>query len=194
MDKKTRNLIRKAEKNGILIEETTRREDLATFTNIYLDTMEKNQAHAKYLFPQIFYERTMDLLQDTISLFVAKYQEKIIAASLFMHQYDYIHYHFSGSDKNYRQYAPNNLLLWTVIQWGQQKGYKTFHLGGGLGQDESLFRFKAGFSDERARFCTASIIHDTETYQRLNKLKDALDKKKTSQEEPSSFFPYYRKP
>lgn len=192
LDKKTRNLVRKAEKNGISIEQTTRRDDLEMFTNLYLNTMEKNLAQKKYMFPFKFFENTMEFLKENITLFIAKYQEKIIAASLFMHKYEFIHYHFSGSDKDYKHLAPNNLLLWEVIQWGKKSNYTKFHLGGGSGKDDTLFRFKAGFSSEQSSFCTANIIHNYKTYKRLCELKDSV-RKTNNDERQTAFFPYYRK-
>lgn len=192
MNKKTRNLIRKAEKNGISIEMTDNREDLERFAELYLETMKKNQAHNKYFFPKHFFENTVTLLDSNISLFVAKLNNKIISAALFIHKYDYIHYHFSGSDKKYLKYAPNNLLIWRVILWAKEKGYKKMHLGGGSGKDDNLFRFKEGFSKDKKKFCTASTIYIKDEYEKLCYLKDEykLEDRNPKQE----FFPYYRKP
>jgi predicted N-acyltransferase len=193
MDRKTRNLMRKAEKKGIVVEESKKREDLKTFTNLYLETMEKNKASAKYLFPLEFYENTVKLLKDDITIFTAKYGGKIIAASMFMHKYGFLHYHFSGSASEYRTMAPNNLLLWKAILWGKKKGYKRFHLGGGNGKDDDLFRFKAGFSKDYCRFCSAGVIHDEKMYKQLCALKDKFEKEQGKTKLESDFFPYYRK-
>ncbi|MCD4760237.1 GNAT family N-acetyltransferase [archaeon] len=188
MHKKTRNLIRKAEKNNITIELS---KDIKKFTNLYLETMQKVNAPEKFHFPLEFFKNTVKHLDKNISLFTATHKEKIIAASLFMHKYDSIHYHFSGTDSNYRNLAPNQLLLWKVALWAKEKGYKNFHLGGGVNPNQEkdpLFHFKSGFSKDRLRFHTASVIHDNKAYKRLNILRDTSKK----QDKIIDFFPYYR--
>jgi hypothetical protein len=193
MNKKTRNLIRKAEKSGVIIERSEQMDDLRRFVELYLDRMTKNRAHQKYLFSYDFYEQTVASLGKHASLFVAKLDGKVIAASLFMHRYGFLHYHFSGSDKAYLTLAPNNLLLWTVMKWGKAQGYRQFHLGGGRGKDDELFHFKAGFSPDHAQFCTASVIHDRAAYDSLCRQRDEANKTRSA-ERKDDYFPYYRKP
>ena len=191
MNKKTRNLIKKAKKSGIEIKQSKSKEDLKKFTELYLETMERAGATKKYLFPYKFYENTFDNLKENISLFTANYQGKIIVASLFMHGYGFLHYHFSGSDKNYLNLAPNQLLLWEVAKWGKKQGFNRFHLGGGLSSDpkDKLFHFKSGFSSTTSRFYTAGITHDKKLYQELCELRK---KRSENQEKNPDFFPFYR--
>jgi len=193
MNKKTRNLIRKAEKNNIQIRRTADKQDLKRFFELYTQTMEKNQTSKRYFFPYEFFEQTFNLLQPNISLFIAEKDNQIISASLFMHKNKYLHYHFSGSDKEFLKFAPNNLLLWHVIKWGKNQGYSKFHLGGGVSKDDSLFHFKSGFSKKNAEFHTCSVIHDENIYRELCKAKDRFDEKQGRKIIKSNFFPYYRK-
>ncbi len=196
LNKKTRNLMRKAEKNNVRVEITNDSIAMQEFTRLYLDTMQHNQAGAKYLFPLRFFQNSKEFLGGNISLFIARYEEKIISAALMMQKYNYMHYHFSGSDRNYLNFAPNNLLLWKAILWGKSKGYKIFHLGGGLSlsESDSLFHFKAGFSKNLSRFYTARIIHDEHLYDDLCSRRNSYDKKHEKTPGEVDFFPYYRKP
>ena len=58
-----------------------------------------------------------------------------------------MHYHLSGSLIEYRNLAPSNLLLYKAALWGCEQGFKTFHLGGGVGSGEDgLYKFKAAFN------------------------------------------------
>jgi lipid II:glycine glycyltransferase (peptidoglycan interpeptide bridge formation enzyme) len=191
MNKKTRNLMRKAKNAGIEIKLSKSKEDLKKFSELYLETMKRAEATKKYLFPYKFYENTFDNLNENISLFTANYQGKIIAASLFMHRYGFLHYHFSGTDKDYLHLAPNQLLLWEVAKWGKKQGFNKFHLGGGLSSDQKdkLFHFKSGFSNTTSRFYTAGLTHDEELYQKLCKLRK---KHSENQEINPDFFPFYR--
>jgi len=107
-----------------------------------------------------------------------------------MHKYGFLHYHFSGSDKDYLHLAPNQLLLWEVAKWGKEQGFQTFHLGGGLSNDQKdkLFHFKAGFSKGRTRFHTANLTHSEELYEKLCQLRKSQSEPEINQD----FFPFYR--
>jgi len=193
MSKKTRNLIRKAEKNNVEIMRSKNiKRDLPVFSELYLQTMKRNKANKKYLFPLKFFQNTVELLKDNLSLFIAKHDGKIIAASLFMHDYEFIHYHFSGADKDYLNLAPNNLLIWKVILWAKKQGYKKFHLGGGLKDEDGLYHFKSGFSKNHSVFLTSNKIHNKKIYNKLCNLNGSLDIRRNEQVIKSDFFPKYR--
>jgi hypothetical protein len=70
------------------------------------------------------------------------------------------------------------------------RGNRALHLGGGLGGGEdSLFRFKAGFSKCRARFTTLRWVFDTEANDRIESVWRKVHATDTF--EPD-FFPRYR--
>lgn len=71
-----------------------------------------------------------------------------------------MHYHLSGSVMEYRNLAPSNLLLYKAALWGCEHGYKTFHLGGGVGSGEdNLYKFKAAFNkNSNYQFSIAKYI------------------------------------
>ena len=73
----------------------------------------------------------LKLLDDKISLFCARHKEQIIAAALFLHDGDVVHYFLGGSDSDYLALRPNNLLLYQAICWAKRQGYRLFNLGGG---------------------------------------------------------------
>jgi hypothetical protein len=79
-------------------------------------------------------------------------------------------------------------LVWDSIRIEAiEKNEKWLHLGGGAGgNDDSLFQFKAQFSDLRFIFKTWRYVHNKETYTQLvsEKHPDIIPK--------SSFFPLYR--
>jgi hypothetical protein len=57
------------------------------------------------------------------------------------------------------------LVIHFVRLWGKQRGYSIFHLGGGAGAlEDSLFRFKAGFSPYRSEFLTLRMIPNERRY------------------------------
>ena len=131
---KNRNMIRKAEKNGIEIRHGKGMELFKDFKRIYNATMEKDHAEEYYFFGDAFYESIHRDLYDNYEMFYAVLNGEIIAMSIMLFANDQMHYHLSGSMIEYRNLAPSNLLLYKAALWGCEHGRKTFHLGGGVGE------------------------------------------------------------
>lgn len=188
---KNRNMIRKAEKNGIEINHGQGMELFDEFIKIYNATMEKDNAEEYYYFKREFYESINEDLKDNYEIFWAEYEDKIIAMSILIFANGRLNYHLSGSDIEYRNMAPSNLLLYKAAIWGCEKGMKTFHLGGGVGSGEdNLFKFKIAFNRfSDYQFSIAKHVFDADKYEELvnihAKEKEGFDPK-------SKFFPLYR--
>lgn len=188
---KNRNMIRKAEKNGIKIRHGKNIELFADFKRIYNATMEKDQAEPYYFFGDAFYESIHRDLYNNYEMFYAVLNGEIIAMSIILYANDQMHYHLSGSMIEYRHLAPTNLLLYKAALWGYEQGFKTFHLGGGVGSGEdNLYRFKAAFNrNSNYQFSIGKEIFDSHKYDELVARRVARD---VVFNEKSMFFPLYR--
>ncbi len=188
---KNRNMIRKAEKNGIVIEHGKGMDLFDKFIEIYNATMDKDHAEEYYYFKRPFYESIHDDLRDNYELFYAKLEDKIIAMSIMIYANGRLNYHLSGSDIEYRNLAPSNLLLYKAALWGCEKGMKTFHLGGGVGSGEdNLYKFKAAFNKvSDYQFSIGKQVFDEEKYNQLVEIRRNND---PSFNDQSSYFPLYR--
>ena len=188
---KNRNMIRKAEKNGITIEHGKGMDLLDQFTAIYNATMDKDHAEEYYYFKRPFYESINNDLNDNYELFYAMYEGRPIAMSIMIFANGRLNYHLSGSDIEYRNLAPSNLLLYKAALWGYEQGCKTFHLGGGVGSGEdNLYKFKAAFNkNSDYQFSIGKEIFDQEKYNELVALRAKQDPDFNPE---SMFFPLYR--
>ena len=188
---KNRNMIRKAEKNGIKIYHGKSLELLEEFRRIYNRTMENVQAEKYYFFEPAFYESMYKDLADNFEVFYAVLEGKILAMSIMLYGNHQMHYHLSGSLLEYRILAPSNLLLYQAALWGYEHGFKTFHLGGGVGsEDDNLYKFKAAFNKKSDyHFSIGNEIFDQKMYDELVKKRMKSDPQFDSN---SSYFPVYR--
>lgn len=188
---KNRNMIRKAEKNGIEIHHGKDMSLFSDFKRIYNATMEKDHAEEYYFFGDAFYESIHRDLHDNYEMFYAVLNGEIIAMSIMLFANDQMHYHLSGSLVEYRNLAPSNLLLYKAALWGCEHGYKTFHLGGGVGSGEdNLYKFKAAFNrNSDYQFSIGKEIFDQEKYDELVALRVSND---PTFDKTSKFFPLYR--
>ena len=182
---KNRNMIRKAEKNGIVIKRGNDSKLYAQFKDIYNETMDRDNADKYYYFNDEFYSIMRNELKDSGYIFYAENKDgEVIAASIILNANGKLSYHLSGSKTEYRNLAPTNLLLYRAALWGYENGCKSFHLGGGVGaKEDSLLHFKKSFY--RGKLCDYYIgkkIFDQEAYDSLTAINGIH----------SDFFPMYR--
>lgn len=163
---KNRNMIRKAEKEGVTIVES---DDYETFRRLYDGTMSDLHAEAFYFFPQKYYEEYKQTFKDKSLLCFAMLDGKVIASSMFMFSDDYAHYHLSARDREYSRYAANNLILWYGIQRAKERGCRWFHFGGGTTGDDndSLLKFKKEFSKTLCEFWIGKRVHNQVVYDQI---------------------------
>ena len=163
---KNRNMIRKAEKEGVTIVES---DDYETFRRLYDGTMTDLHAEDFYFFPKSYYEEYKQTFKGESMLCLAMLEGKAIAGSMFMFSDDYAHYHLSARDREYSRYAANNLILWYAIQKAKERGCKWFHFGGGTtgNDDDSLLKFKKEFSKTLCEFWIGKRVHNQAVYDQI---------------------------
>jgi len=187
---KNRNMIRKARKFGVSIHHGNTREQYETFRRIYNETMERDEAKLYYFFEPAFYESIRNDLADNAEVFYAMLEDKIIAASIMLYCGKRLNYHLSGTCTKFRSMAPSNLLLYEAALWGCEHGYKTLHLGGGVGSSEDgLLRFKKSFFRGKPKqYSVGCKVFLREQYDELIRMRSNED----NWEVDASFFPQYR--
>lgn len=188
---KNRNMIRKAEKLGVEIHHSSDPELFKTFKEIYDETMRGDNAEDYYFFEDSFYKSIANDLASNYEIFFATHEDKIISIAIMIFANNQMHYHLSGSLREYRSLAPSNLLLYKAALWGHEKGFKTFHLGGGVGSGEDpLYKFKAAFNRNcDFRFSIGKMIVNEDQYNYLVNLRSSFD---SNFDSTSQYFPIYR--
>jgi len=138
-----RRAIRKAEKNGLFIKRAGTREEVETFYRLYLSSMERNRAMAKYpvqwfygLFEVLVQQRKADFL------FAFKDPDQYVAGVFLIYSPTSVHYLHNGSDETYLESRPNDLIVDHIIQEGLKEGKAVLDFMGSDPKDLSLLRFK----------------------------------------------------
>ncbi len=163
-DGKNRNMIRKARKNGVVCRLS---EDWDGFRRLYEGTMQNLSATSEYFFPDEYYKALRRGFGQTgrSLLLEAVFEDRTIASLLLFIYESYAHYHLSARDPVYSRLAGVNVLLDYAVQTARENGATKMHLGGGMGPDDSLMRFKAGFSPLRGEFHVGKKVHDKVVYE-----------------------------
>lgn len=162
--------IRKLARNGF----TTVRNDWSfwhQFMDAYRDTMRRVGAKEFYLFSDNYFDDLRSTLEDKLNLWtVLSPDGEFAAGGVFTVINGIVEYHLGGTANKFLAAAPSKLMFSDVRNWGKEAGNRAFHLGGGLGgKADSLFQFKAGFSQNYADFFTFRMILDQQKYDQLEK-------------------------
>lgn len=170
-----RNMIRKAERNGIRIV-ADHGEGLDDFLEIYEVTMKKNQAEDYYYFERAYFEYLIEHMRDNMIFLYAQYEGKVISASIFFYNEWYMHYHLSGTLPEYNKLGATNLLLGKAADFAAERGIAYFHLGGGVSDADSLLSFKKHFNrNGLIDFYIGRNIFDEECFHELVAKRKELD-------------------
>lgn len=185
--------VRKAIKNNIEVKKTNSDQHYQNFIDIYYETMTRLRAANFYFFPREFFFELKRMLPESLLLFSAFQEEKVIGGLLVVQGQDYSYNFLSGSKAAYHRLGLNDLVQYKVLEWAGAAGKKAHMLGGGMGGMDSLFQFKAKFSPWRLEYYLGKFIHLPEVYWQL-----CLQRSKAVNSEMQfspidlSWFPAYR--
>lgn len=162
----------------------------SAFRELYEGTMDRRSAGSRYYFPDSYYLGLSEALGERILLAEARDGEgKVAASALFFTFDDLMHYHLSGGTPDAGRAGATNLLIWAAAEAGVQRGVRRLHLGGGVSNGDGLAKFKRSFGGEVMNFDAFGVVVDEERY------SSAVARRGLApSEEPSSFFPAYRRP
>ena len=166
----TRYLIKKALKSPDLkIIQTKELKYLENFWEIYQDTVARQKWKA-YSYDYIKEEFLEYLKNDEISLFLAEYKGKFIAASLFIYYKNQVFYHHSGSLTEFRNIPAMYLLHWESIREAKRRGCTKYNFFG-IARDNNpkhpwagLSLFKKGFGGKQVEMVHALDYPITKKY------------------------------
>lgn len=161
-----RNMIRKAQKNNVVITQSNHKNDYIEFYNVYKSTMDNVGSDPYLYFDESYMLDINSILKENHELILAKHEGKIIGGMILLIYKDYAHYHLSARNVDYGKFALNNLLLDYAIKRSIEMNCKKMHFGGGLTSDtkDPLLKFKSNFSKEKADFYIGKKIHALDLY------------------------------
>ena len=195
MTKGHRYDIRKAGKQGVVAFEDKNFDKIKDFIRIYNETMTRNGALEYYFFPESYYDALKKSLGSHLRLFIAEKDGVLVSAALFLVTGEIIQYHLSGTPEKYLSLFGAKIILDEVRKWGAGHGYRWLHLGGGLGsQEDSLFRFKSGFSKLRFQFEVIRAVMKPTIYNQLVSRKQCWIEAHGYEKRSDNYFPDYRAP
>ena len=130
MRKTTRNLIRRAEKDGVtILASKDPVKDLPKFIALHDETRKR---HGFTAYTNAFFESQIKRFSERkeCTLYLAFYQEKVIAASIHMHAFGETSYHHGASSSEFQKIPSSYLLQWTAIKDAMNRGDSIYNFWG----------------------------------------------------------------
>ncbi|KSA14301.1 peptidoglycan bridge formation glycyltransferase FemA/FemB family protein [Maribacter dokdonensis] len=192
-NRRLKTYLNKARKVCTVIE-GNHKEDLKKFIELYHENMRRVDATDSYFFNEEYFERIMASKDYTPQLMICKDNEtqKTIGGAIFIKKDNIVQYHLSGLDADFFDLNPIKLIIDEMRLKSVEEGYTYLNLGGGRGgsNEDSLFRFKSGFSKDFKNFKLWKFVVNEEAYEKLT--IDHLNKYPGIDKNDISFFPKYR--
>jgi lipid II:glycine glycyltransferase (peptidoglycan interpeptide bridge formation enzyme) len=140
--KYVRRDIRKAQRSGVTIRSGTSREDAKIFYTLYLASMERNKAVAKY--PSRWFEAICEEMAERgLGTFLfAELDKAAIAGVVLINSTTATHYMHNGSQNEFFKFCPNELLVHSALEGAIERGNSYFDFMGSDPADLSLIKFK----------------------------------------------------
>ena len=187
--------INKLRREGVLCLRDEDQRHLGDFVSMYLETMRRVKAHSSYFFDADYFARLASGLGPKLQLFVVTVGGRVAAGAVVTICDGIVQYHLGGTGDDFLNLSPMALLIDTVRLWANEQGARALHLGGGVGsKEDSLFFFKAGFSDRRHTFPTWRWVVEPDAYRELCDRNARRNAGQGVRRASADYFPQYRCP
>jgi lipid II:glycine glycyltransferase (peptidoglycan interpeptide bridge formation enzyme) len=159
--RRTRKNIRRGLRQGeVLIEEAKEQKQLAVCYDLLRQTY---QAARVPLADRSLFEAAFELLRPKgmVQFTLARVGQAHAAVSVELLYKDVIYGWFGGVDRAYGSYVPNELVMWNILKWGAENGYRVYDFGGAGKPDEEygVRDFKAKFGGKLVSFGRNICVH-----------------------------------
>ena len=186
--KSNKSEIIQLKRKGFTVSEASTKLEIDLFTQIYHDSMKRVNADSYYYFKKEYFYQLLNNPCFKTKLLLAKRENEITAGAIFTITNKIMQYHLACSKEEYKKDAPMKLILDQARLIGNEHNMDFLHLGGGVNgsSEDSLFKFKAGFSYTRFVYNTWQLIVDETKYSYL------IDFFKIDKQKVTNYFPIYR--
>jgi len=176
MKQKHRYNIKIAKKNNVEIKIDNTKQSVETFVKLHEETVtrqEYNDRDSNYIKKvwevlnelQVLHPEFETHIPETF-IATAYFEGKPLASWFLIGFGDTLYYPYGGSSEENKNAMATYLLVWEVIKFGQQKGYKKLDLMGVLpDKSDGYSRFKVGFGGQEIEYAdTVDIVIDPLMY------------------------------
>jgi hypothetical protein len=185
--KSYRQQIRILREKGYEVREAKSPEAIQTYSEIYIENMKRVGASDFYLFTPTYFEQLLASPEYESKLMLVYLNNEIVSGGVVICSNKIMQVHLMSTRTEHLSLSPPKLVVDEASVIGRALGYEFINLGGGLNfKEDSLFKWKAGFTKLFLDYNSWRYIADPEVYKRL------LEEKGIPADVEVDFFPLYR--
>ncbi|MCA9751455.1 MAG: FemAB family PEP-CTERM system-associated protein [Gemmatimonadetes bacterium] len=144
---KVRNLVRKAEKSGLVTREGEPSRDLPLFYDLFAENM---RDLGTPVYSPTFFREVCREFPDSVRLNVVEGEDGPAAAGICVRHGDFVEMHWAASRRELLKLSPNMALYWDSISWAADHGIREFCFGRST-EGSGPWRFKKQWGAEPTR-------------------------------------------
>ena len=163
---KTRNMLRKAEREGLTARQLDLPENLPAFRLLYDETMLRNHAPEFFLYDDTYWHHLLSLGKNGLKLFGAFAGEKMVAASMAISNGKSGLYHLGASLTEFAKLGAGNLSIFSMSQGLMDCGVTFINMTGGRTDhaEDPLLLFKRSNANATVTFHIGKRILNPDAY------------------------------
>lgn len=164
-------------------------DEIDEFISIYYETMDRVEAKEYYYFKKNYFLKFLQNDDFDSKILIAENElGEITSGAIFTITNKIMQYHLGGTKNKFLADTPIKIVMDHARLYGSELQLDYLHLGGGVGgsDEDSLFRFKSGFSKNFFQFSVWNLITNEEKY------RDLVEQNGVKLEDFPNFFPLYR--
>ncbi len=185
--KSYRQQIRILRERGYEVRESNDLEAIRTYSEIYTENMKRVGASDYYMFTPAYFEQLLASTEYVSKLMLVYLGEEIVSGGVVICSNKIMQMHLMSTRTEHLNLSPPKLVVEETSILGRELGYEFINLGGGLNfKEDSLFKWKAGFTKMFLDYYSWRFVVDQESYEHLIRNKGI---------DPAvevDFFPLYR--
>lgn len=186
--KAIRQKINQLRRRGFEVTTAIAEDEIKEFVKIYTEGMIKVGASAMYYFDENYFKQLLSSENIDSKLLLCYFEGRITAGAVVTYANEVMQIHLTGTANNFLQDSPMKLIFDEASQLGRARNMHYLHIGSGVGgQEDSLFHFKSGFSDQFFNLYTWRYIVSKSVYNTL-----VNERPVASEQKITNLFPLYR--
>lgn len=166
---KTRNMIRRAQKEGLEAKMLEPRQGMSAFRELYQRTMQRNNASGFFDYTDEYYEGLLSLPRGELTLHGVFSGTQMVAAAIGLIYQKFGFYHLGASEHSVSRIGAGNLVIYDMVQTAARNGVRYFNVGGGrtTTQDDALFAFKRSNGNDVDQFYIGKRVINRSVYEEI---------------------------
>ena len=160
LSKTAQQRVRSGQRKGVVMEEVSGEPDLDQTYSLLCDVYKRVGVPLAH---RSLFSAAQSILHPLgmFKVFAARLDERIVATRYVLLYKGRILDWYAGADRAFASSSPSEVLVWQILRWGQEHGYRIFDFGGAGRPDEPYGprAFKAKFGGTLVNFGRDVLVH-----------------------------------